>query len=114
MGSGPTDFGAYRLGPRIAVGGMAEVFRAERIADRMPVAIKVLLPQYSRDPELVRMLEDEAKVQASLSHPNLVRVLEFGRVGKQHYIALELVDGVSLREVLRDGALAAPLALHVV
>jgi serine/threonine-protein kinase len=114
MASAPSEFGDYRLGRRIAVGGMAEIFRAERISDGTPVAIKLLLPQYARDPELVRMLADEARLQSSLSHPNLVRVLEFGRAGKQPYIALELVDGVSLREVLRAGPLPVPLALHVV
>jgi serine/threonine-protein kinase len=72
------------------------------------------LPQYARDPELVRMLADEARVQASLTHPNLVRVFEFGRAGKDAYIALELVDGTTLRELLRDGALPRPLAVHVV
>src|SRR5690242_2880028 len=105
MASAPTDFGEYRLGQRIAVGGMAEIFRAERRSDGAQVALKLLLPQYARDPELVRMLTEEARIQASLAHPNLVRVLELGRVGKQPYIALELVDGASLRDILRDGPL---------
>jgi len=114
MGSGLTEFGPYRLGRRIAVGGMAEIFRAERRSDGAAVAIKLLLPQYTRDPELVRMLEDEARVQATVVHPNLVRLIEFGRVGKQSYLALEFVDGASLRDILRAGPLSRPLAVHVV
>ncbi len=92
---------------------MAELFHAERASDGRPVAIKVLLPQYARDPELVRMLADEARLQASLSHPNLVRVLDQGRVGRKAYIALELVDGASLRELLRAGKLPRPIAIAV-
>src|SRR5262245_41587693 len=114
MGSAPTEIAGYRLGPRIAIGGMAEVFRAERIADGTPVALKLLLPQHARDPEFVRMLEDEARVQRSLIHPNLVRLVEHGRAGNQPFLALELIDGTSLRELLRDGPLPRSLALHVV
>lgn len=114
MGSGPTELAGYRLVRRIAIGGMAEVFRAERISDGAPVAIKLLLPQHARDPEFVRMLADEARLQGSLVHPNLVRVLELGRAGKRPFIALELVDGAALRDVLRAGPLPPRAAVHVV
>src|SRR3989304_129115 len=85
-----------RVGPwvvlrRIAVGGMGEIFEA-RAADAAPgaptVVLKVLLPQHARDPDFVRMLEDEARVHAALEHPNLVRALAHGVAGEHPWLPL--------------------------
>jgi serine/threonine-protein kinase len=97
-----TTFGEYELHDKIAVGGMAEVFRgAMRGAAgfERPVAIKRILPHLSSDPDFVKMFVDEAKIAVRLTHPNVVRILDLGRVGEDYYIAMELVDGRDMRAV---------------
>ncbi|MCA9541174.1 MAG: serine/threonine protein kinase [Myxococcales bacterium] len=99
----PRPFGLYRLLYRVASGGMAEVHRA-RIGppgDERDVAIKRLLPVYNDDAEFVAMLVDEARITAHFDHPNIARVLAHGEVDGQFFLAMEYVDGVDLRGVLR-------------
>lgn len=96
-------FGDYQLVRRIAVGGMAEIFEARSRREHAPadtVVLKVLLPQLARDPEFVRLLRDEARIGTMLRHPNLVRLFELGQVGNQTYLAMELVDGIPLSDLL--------------
>ena len=112
---------AYELVERIAVGGMAEVFRAK--AHRAHgfekvLAVKRILPRLAQQPEFERRFIAEAKLAVSLSHANLVQVFDFGRAGGSLYIAMELVDGPDLRALLeRCRAAGRPLpvgaALHV-
>jgi len=118
MGSEPRQIGDYLLGRRIAVGGMAEIFEARRVdapADAEPRVVKLLLPQYARDPEVVHMLAHEAELQRRLDHPGLVRVLEHGESDGQAYIVMAHVDGVPLSELMSSGApMSSALAVHVV
>lgn len=99
----PTRFGKYILKKRLAVGGMAEIFLAER-ADVYPYAkeivIKRIHPEYSEDDEFVRMLSTEAQLATMLDHPNIVKAIEFDRVGEAYYIAMELVKGIDLKQVM--------------
>ena len=107
--------GAYRLVERLAVGGMAEVFRAERpdAPDRVFV-VKRLLPHLAADPAFVAMFTDEARLMERLDHPNLVKVHEHGESDGQRWLAMEHVDGATLSEVLVARApLGAGVALHV-
>ena len=92
--------GRYRLVRRIAVGGMAELFEA-RDTDDTTVVVKVVLPQHARDPEFVQMLADEARLTMRLHHPNLVRVLEYGHEGDQHFMVMEYVRGPTLAALLQ-------------
>ncbi|MCA9672274.1 MAG: serine/threonine protein kinase [Myxococcales bacterium] len=106
--------GRYRLGPRLAVGGMAEVFIA-RDDEGRDVVLKVLLPQLQRDESFVSMLEDEAALTERLEHHNLVRTLDHSS-GSPSYLVMERVDGCTLSELLehRHGeALAPALALRI-
>ncbi|MCC6749769.1 MAG: serine/threonine protein kinase [Deltaproteobacteria bacterium] len=98
----------YRLLERIAIGGTAEVFRASLVADdrERPVVIKRVLPQFARDTRFRRLFLEEACLAASLSHPNIVRVLDHGEIGQTCYIALESVEGLDL------GSLAAAGRAH--
>ena len=101
--------GKYRLIRRVGVGGMAEVFEAvlegsEGFARR--VALKVLLPESQRDPDVVTMFIDEAKLVARLDHPNIVSVLDFGEAGGKHFMAMEYIDGWDLGHLLQLGARA--------
>lgn len=97
--SSPKSLGPYRLTRLIATGGMAEVYEAHRVGPRgfdKRVAVKRILPQLATEPELVAMFCDEARVQASLSHPNLVAVLDFGEADGELFLALEYIDGLSV------------------
>jgi serine/threonine-protein kinase len=100
----PSTFGRYQLLERIAIGGMAEIFRARQsgaMGFEKILVVKRILPHLAADREFLAMFLDEAKLQATLSHPKIVQVFEFGEVDGQYYIALELVEGVDCLGLLR-------------
>ena len=87
------DFGPYHLERRLAIGGMSVVFVArDTLLDR-EVAVKILNEDYSANERRISAFEEEARVTASLSHPNIVRVLTTGRAYERFFIAMELVPG---------------------
>jgi beta-lactam-binding protein with PASTA domain/tRNA A-37 threonylcarbamoyl transferase component Bud32 len=93
----------------IARGGMAEVFLAhDQVLDR-PVAVKVLFPEFARDPSFVERFRREAQNAASLNHPNIVGVYDWGQEDGTYFIVMEYVEGRSLRDVLRAQGTVAPL-----
>jgi len=87
----------FALHDRIGQGGMGEVYRATRLADARPVAVKVLSASLAAVPDYVRRFDREAAAMAQLEHPGIVRMLSRGRSGPYCWIAMELIDGVSLR-----------------
>ncbi len=98
------EFGNYYLLEKIAVGGMAELFKARQRGVHnfeKIVAIKRILPHLSDNDEFVRMFIDEAKLAAQLTHPNIVQIFDLGKAGGFYYIAMEYVDGRDLRSLLR-------------
>jgi serine/threonine protein kinase len=98
-----SDFGQYRLEERIAVGGMAEVWRASMVGlegFRKTVAIKKILPHLAENQEFVAMFVDEAKLAAQLSHENLVDIYDPGKIDGEFFIAMEYVEGRDLRSIL--------------
>lgn len=97
------QFGNYDLLEKVAVGGMAELFKARLAGDRSSswVAIKRILPHLSANDEFVRMFIDEAKLAAQLNHPNIVQIHDLGKARGAYYIAMEFVDGRDLRSLLR-------------
>jgi len=104
VGPGEGDYGPYRLLQRVAVGGMAEVFKAKRSGVEgfeKVVAVKRILPHLSDNKEFVDMFVDEAKMVAGLTHPNIVQIFDLGRIEKSYYIAMEYVQGRDLRSILR-------------
>lgn len=97
-------FGPYLVYERLGAGGMATVHRAsiELENDEMrEVALKRLLPQFADDKRFVDDLIREGKLAAQLEHPNIVRILELGRVGRTYFIAMDLVRGQSLISIMR-------------
>jgi eukaryotic-like serine/threonine-protein kinase len=104
----------YEIRSRIGRGGMADVFLAQdRLLDR-PVAVKVLFPEYAADPAFVERFRREAQAAANLSHPNIVGVYDWGRVGTTYFIVMEYVQGRPLSDVLRtDGPLMAQRATDI-
>jgi serine/threonine protein kinase len=110
-------YGPYELLDRVAVGGMAEVFKAKRSGVsgfEKIVAVKRILPHLSDNQEFVDMFVDEAKMVAGLTHPNIVQIFDLGRIETSYYIAMEYVHGRDLRTILRrakDRGLRMPLDL---
>ncbi len=98
----PRLFGKYYLLELINVGGMAEVFRAKMFGVEgfeKIVAIKKILPEVAEDAEFIRMFIDEAKIAVQLSHPNIVQILELGKIDDAFFIAMELVHGKDLKTI---------------
>ncbi|WP_406015201.1 Stk1 family PASTA domain-containing Ser/Thr kinase [Streptomyces sp. NBC_00984] len=106
--------GRYRVDARIAVGGMATVYRAvDTRLDRV-LALKVMHPALATDVSFVERFIREAKSVARLAHPNVVAVFDQGAQGQYVYLAMEYVAGCTLRDVLRDrGALQPRAALDI-
>ncbi|QGV82840.1 Stk1 family PASTA domain-containing Ser/Thr kinase [Streptomyces ficellus] len=106
--------GRYRVDARIAVGGMATVYRAvDTRLDRL-LALKVMHPALATDATFVERFIREAKSVARLSHPNVVGVFDQGADGAYVYLAMEYVAGCTLRDVLRErGALQPRAALDI-
>ena len=99
--------GRYRVGPRLAGGGMAEVFLAQDARLDRDVAIKVLRPDKAADPAIRRRFATEGLAAARLSHPNVVGVYDVGDDGGNPYLVMELVTGGTLAERIRTGPLSA-------
>ncbi len=98
----PEAYGRFVLLSRLGTGGMAELWAAQpRGPSNLPAlfALKRMLPADACKPEFVAMFVDEAKVIASLDHPNIARSFEYGQHGGLYYIAMELVRGLDLRRV---------------
>ncbi|WP_179199964.1 Stk1 family PASTA domain-containing Ser/Thr kinase [Streptomyces sp. NRRL B-24572] len=106
--------GRYRVDARIAVGGMATVYRAvDTRLDRV-LALKVMHPDLATDAAFVERFIREAKSVARLAHPNVVGVFDQGAEGAYVYLAMEYVAGCTLRDVLRErGALSPRAALDI-
>ncbi|WP_030319045.1 Stk1 family PASTA domain-containing Ser/Thr kinase [Streptomyces sp. NRRL B-3229] len=106
--------GRYRVDARIAVGGMATVYRAlDTRLDRV-LALKVMHPALAADGIFVERFIREAKSVARLAHPNVVQVFDQGTDGSYVYLAMEYVAGCTLRDVLRErGALQPRAALDI-
>lgn len=109
----PSRFGKYLLLDRISVGGMAEVFKARLFGVEgfaRFVAIKRILPHLAEDERFVEMFIDEAKTSVLLNHANIAQVIELGREGQAHFIAMEYVAGRDLLAVFKKGrALRTPI-----
>ncbi len=100
--STPTLLGHYEVGARIGGGGMATVYlgrRVERNGEEKLVALKVIRDELAHDDAFARMFIDEAKILARLSHPNIIRTLEYGASDTHRFIAMELLSGRTYADV---------------
>jgi serine/threonine protein kinase len=93
----------YRLLEVIGEGGMGCVFRAEQLATGQTVALKLLQPEFSTVEQVVRRFEREAQVTSRLSHPNIVKVVEFGESSGGLFLVMEFLEGRSLDAVIKQG-----------
>jgi serine/threonine protein kinase, bacterial len=104
--------GRYQIVERIAAGGMAEAFRARAHGPggyQRDLVIKRILPHLAEDSGFVRAFVDEAKILGMLNHPNVVGVYDFGEDDGRHYLALEFLDGPSLRAIIERAIRRADL-----
>jgi serine/threonine protein kinase len=95
-------FGGYQIESLAGIGGQATVYFARELAHDRPVALKVLTIEQSANPEFLSRFALEAQTLAKLSHPGIVGVYNSGQAGDYFFIAMEWVDGTTLRELLRE------------
>src|SRR5262245_54959424 len=103
METQPRPFGKYFLLEKIAIGGMAEIYKAKTFGSdgfEKVVVIKKILAHWASDPDFVRMLIDEAKLSVLLNHVNIVGVFDLGNVENDYFIAMEYVDGFDLKTLM--------------
>jgi beta-lactam-binding protein with PASTA domain/tRNA A-37 threonylcarbamoyl transferase component Bud32 len=100
--AGPTVFNdRYELHRKLAQGGMANVYLARDLLLDRPVAVKVLFPEHARDEAFVERFRREATAAASLNHPNIVAIYDWGQQHGTYYIVMEYVEGRPLSEIIR-------------
>jgi len=97
------QIGAYYVQSKLGEGGMARVYKAYHARLRREVAIKVILSQIAQQADFRVRFEREAQLVASLQHPNIVAVYDFGDFGSQTYLVMQYVGGGTLRDKLRGG-----------
>ncbi len=107
-------FGPYEIEEPLGRGGMGVVYRARHTTLGRTVAIKVLPEDMARDPAFTARFHREARALASLSHPHIVGVHDFGCIDGRYYFAMEYVDGPSLRTQMRDRRITPERALEIV
>ena len=108
-----TKLGAYEIIELLGAGGMGEVYRARDARLDRIVAIKILPAALSADGDRLHRFEREARSASALNHPNIVTIYELGQDGYTHYIAMELVEGKTLRELLVSGLLPIRKAIEI-
>ena len=104
----------YRLESLLGRGGMGEVHKATQLSLNRTVAVKILAAELAKDPSFVSRFEKEAAALATLSHPNIVDIVDKGRSGATWFLVMEYIDGRSLREVVRSPLLEPGAALRMV
>src|SRR5579863_9855801 len=109
--------GHYRVLEKIGAGGMGEVFRARDERLGRDVALKLIRPASSDNPDHLRRFGQEARAAAALSHPNILAIYDVGFEGTTPYIVSELLEGKDLRQPFREGSVpiaeAADYALQI-
>ncbi|HKZ02847.1 MAG TPA: protein kinase [Pyrinomonadaceae bacterium] len=106
-----TTLSHYRIVSKLGAGGMGEVYVAEDLNLGRQVALKVLSPELTTNPEYLQRFDREARAASALNHPNILTVYEIGDADGARFIASELIEGESLRQIIRRGPLALPEVL---
>ena len=115
-----TKLGPYEIQSPLGAGGMGEVYRARDARLNRDVAIKILPASFSADPERLQRFAQESRAAAALNHPNILSIFDIGEDGEKNrapYVVSELLEGETLRDRLRNGALptrkAIEYAVHI-
>ncbi len=107
-------FPQFEIQKMIGLGGMGAVYLARQKSLDRDVALKIIKPSAADDQGFSERFAREAKALARLSHQNIVTVHDFGEAGGLFYIVMEYVDGVNLRQAMREGQIDASQALSIV
>jgi eukaryotic-like serine/threonine-protein kinase len=105
--------GPYEILAPIGAGGMGEVYRSRDTKLKRDVAIKVLPEELSRDADRIRRFQREAEVLATLNHPHIAQIYGIEDAGGMQCLILELVEGETLADVLKRGAIPIEEALEI-
>ncbi|MEM6910039.1 MAG: serine/threonine-protein kinase [Verrucomicrobiota bacterium] len=97
-----TQLGPYRLKSLLGEGGLSKVYLAEDETLGRTLALKVLSAEFAKNESWVTQLEKEARITASISHPNVVQVYSAGSADGKHYVAMELIDGGTLHDLIEE------------
>jgi serine/threonine protein kinase len=108
------QFGRYEIRSKIGEGGMGEVYTAVDSELGRSVAIKILPSEFTTDPDRRGRFRQEARVISALNHPNIITIYEVGENEHGSFLATELVDGRTLREVLKSESMTLPRILRIV
>ena len=106
--------GRYLIESLIGVGGMANVYKGRDVRTGNQIAVKVLKEEFLDNEELVRRFKNESKAISILNHPNIVKVYDVSVTDQLQYIVMEYIDGITLKEYLkqRNGALTWKEVVH--
>ncbi|MEW6051120.1 MAG: protein kinase [Candidatus Zixiibacteriota bacterium] len=107
------SFSHYSVRRKLGAGGMGEVWLAEDASLQRRVALKFLSPQLTSDPDCHAKLKREAQAAAALNHPNIITIYEVGEFQGRSFIAMEYVDGESLKDRMATGRLAIPEVIQM-
>ena len=105
--------GSYEIQSPLGAGGMGEVYLGTQSSLGRQVAVKVLTSASASDPERLRRFEQEARAASALNHPNIISIYDVGRENTTAYIAMEFVDGRTLRALLESGPLTIKKTLQI-
>jgi predicted ATPase len=108
-----TNLGPYQIEALLALGGMGEVYRARDARLGRIVAIKILPAEFSANIDRLDRFQREARSASALNHPNIVTIHDLGQEGSTHYIAMELIEGKTLRELLSAGSLPVRKGIEI-
>jgi len=104
----------YRIVRQLGSGGMGEVYLADDTRLNRQIALKLLPPKFTINPDRVRRFEREARAASALNHPNIVTIFEIGKSDSAHFIVTEFVDGKTLRQLINEKPFRLSEALSVV
>src|SRR5438874_2835940 len=106
-------FGAYEIVSPLGAGGMGEVYRARDSRLGREVAVKILSGNLCLDRRSIERFEQEARSASALNHPNIVTIYELGEVDTTCYIAMELVEGEVVRDLLTTASIPLPKVIQI-
>lgn len=107
------NFADYKLKKLLGRGGMGTVFLAEDTRLARPVALKILPSSLGTNAEGVLRFRQEARTASAISHPNVAHIYEFGEAGGRYFLAMEYVEGKTLRELLKENSIDVSRALEI-
>ena len=109
-----TKLGPYEILTPLGAGGMGEVYKATDTRLNRTVAIKVLPPQFTHNPEMKQRFDREAQVIAGLNHPHICTLFDVGRQGDTDFLVMEYLEGETLAERLERGlCLCLPKRVYI-